>query len=74
MREKKRYLVLPSFPKSIPDGAEFLFQDEHGYVFRATLKATEILRSEAIFISGSMKKLKGRPKVLNQRSNHSRMG
>jgi hypothetical protein len=74
MRNKKRYLILSRFPRSIPEGAEFLFQDEQGYVFRASLKATEILRSEAIFISGSMKKLKGRPKMLNQRSKHLKVG
>jgi len=74
MRNKKRYLVLSAFPRALPEGAEFLFQDDQGYVFRVSLKATEILRSEAVFISGSIKKLKVRPKVLNQSSKHSKVG
>jgi len=74
MRKKKRYLVLPSLPISCPEDAEFLFQEEQGYVFRASLKATEVLRAEANFVSGSIKKLKRRPKVLNLRSKKSRMG
>ena len=71
MRTKKRYLVLPRYPATLPDGVEFLFQDNRGYVFRASLKATEILRPEADFISGSMKKVKARPKGLNQGTNHT---
>ena len=74
MRSKKRYLLLSTFPKSIPEDVDFLYQDEHGYVFRASLKATEALRSEAVFISGSMKKLRERAKVLNQRSKPSKVG
>ncbi|HVB11639.1 MAG TPA: hypothetical protein VNE86_00800 [Nitrososphaerales archaeon] len=50
----------------MPDGAKFLFQNERGYVIKADLRSTEVLRKDAVLISGSIRKLK-QPKLLNRR-------
>ena len=69
MRNKKRNVVLESFPEKIPAEVEFLYQDKSGFVFRASPRAAESLKSDAVFVSGSMKKIKTRAKGLNPRPN-----
>jgi hypothetical protein len=66
MKTKKRYLLMKTMPKDLPPGAKFLFQNEFGFVVKADLRTSEILRAEAILISGSIRRLK-HPKVLNPR-------
>ena len=66
MKLKKRYLLMKSLPTELPYDAKFLFQNEYGFVIKASLKTTEILRKDAILISGSIKNLK-HPKALNSR-------
>lgn len=59
-RRKKRYVLLNSYPETIPENTDFLYQDSHGFLFKTTLHGAEQLREQAIFVSGSMKKLKKR--------------
>jgi hypothetical protein len=59
MRRKKRYAVFRSIPEDLPSDAEFLFQNERGYVFRMDPKTSERLRKTADLISGSIWKVKG---------------
>ncbi|MGI0092352.1 MAG: hypothetical protein ACREBS_11650 [Nitrososphaerales archaeon] len=58
MRAKKRYLLLHTLPKDLPKGSKFLFQNERGFVIKADLVATELLRKHAILVSGAIRKLK----------------
>jgi hypothetical protein len=58
MRQKKRYLLLRSFPSELPPNSKFLFQNSLGYVIKTDLEGAESLRSEALLISGSIWKLK----------------
>ncbi len=73
MRQKKRYILMKSFPQNLPEGSKFLFQNQWGFVFKADLKATESLRKDAVLISGSVRKLK-EPQVLNRRRAKSSTG
>jgi hypothetical protein len=59
VRRKKRYLIFPSYPKDLPGDAEFLFQNEHGYVFRMTATSAETMKKEAYLSSGAIRKIKG---------------
>jgi hypothetical protein len=68
MRQKKRYVLLKSYPTSLPPNTKFLFQNQRGFVFKTDLKGAETLRSSAKLISGSIWKLK-EPKPVNS-SNH----
>ncbi len=83
-RMKRRYVILRSYPRWVPEETDFLYQDSRGYVFKTTLRGAEELRPIALLISGSMKKLKtkeirGRrfsshPKGLNVREAQEKMG
>jgi hypothetical protein len=64
MRDKKRYVLLKTFPDQLPPNSKFLFQNARGFVVKADLKGAEILRKRAILISGSIWKLK-QPQLLN---------
>ena len=59
-RRKKRYVLLDSYPETIPTETDFLYQDSHGFLFKTTLHGAEQLRKQAILVSGSLKKLKKR--------------
>lgn len=67
MKVKKRYLLMKSLPDELPSDAKYLFQNEYGFVIKAGLESTKILRKDAILVSGSIKKLK-HPKALNSRT------
>lgn len=67
MKPKKRYVLLKSLPRELPVGSRFLFQNELGYVIKADLRSTNILRKEAMLVSGSIRKLK-HPQFLNRRT------
>jgi hypothetical protein len=58
MKRKKRYAIFRSVPENIPQEAEFLFQNESGYVFRMDPKTAEKIRKNADLISGSIRKVK----------------
>ncbi len=58
MRRKKRYAIFRSVPENLPPDAEFLFQNERGYVFRMDPKTAEQIRKKADLISGSISKVK----------------
>ena len=64
MKVKKRYLLMKHMPVELPSDAKYLFQNEFGFVIKAGLESTEILRKDAILVSGSIRKLK-HPKALN---------
>jgi hypothetical protein len=64
MRAKKRYLLLKNHHIDLPTGARYLFQNQLGYVVKADLEATKLLKKDATLISGSIRKLK-HPKALN---------
>jgi hypothetical protein len=63
MRAKKRYVLLKNFPKQMPANSKFLFQNSRGFIVKTDLKGADLLRKEAILISGSVWKLK-QPKLL----------
>jgi hypothetical protein len=58
MRRKKRYVLTRRYPRFLPDDAEFLFQDETGFVFRTSILGAERLRPEALLVTGTMKSLR----------------
>lgn len=68
MRRKKRYLIFRVVPSDLPPSAEFLFQNEWGFVFRMDTKTAESLRKSAAMISGSIRKLKSRPSTTRKSS------
>lgn len=67
MRQKKRYVLLREYPEEVPNNSKFLFQNSSGYVFKTDLKGAELLRKNAIMISGSIWKVKSHPKALYPR-------
>ena len=73
MRAKKRYVLLKNYPKQMPENSKFLFQNSRGFVVKADLKGAEMLRKDAILISGSVWKLK-QPKVLYSKKDSSNVG
>jgi len=64
MRAKKRYVLLKSFPRELPPNSKFLFQNRRGFIVKTDLRGAELLRKEAVLISGSVWKLK-EPQLLN---------
>jgi hypothetical protein len=58
MRQKKRYILLKDYPEELPENSKFLFQNSLGYVIKTDLKGAELLRKDALQISGSIWKLK----------------
>jgi hypothetical protein len=59
MRAKKRYILTRTYPRNLPDGCEFLYQDRTGFVFKVPLEAIDDLSSsEVILKSGSVRKIK----------------
>ncbi len=67
MRQKKRYVLLKSYPAELPENSKFLFQNSSGYIFKTDLKGARVLRKDAVLISGSIWKLKAHPKLLYPR-------
>lgn len=66
MRQKKRYMLFDSLPKQLPEGAEFLFQNNSGYVIKADLRTAHQIKQNCSLVSGSIRRLK-HPKLLNRR-------
>lgn len=59
MRPKKRYVLTTDFPRKLPEGWNFLYQDSGGYVFKVSLDALESLEGEwIVFKSGAIRKIK----------------
>ncbi|MDG6996295.1 MAG: hypothetical protein JRN52_10265 [Nitrososphaerota archaeon] len=73
MRQKKRYLLLKSLPQDLPSSVKFLFQNEFGYVVKADLKTAQLLKADAILVSGCIQNVK-HPQGLNRRKSHDNIG
>jgi hypothetical protein len=73
VKQKKRYILLKSLPTDLPKNAKFLFQNERGYVVKTDPKTAEIMKHEAVLVSGCIKNVK-HPKVLNRRNANSNVG
>ena len=73
MRAKKRYVLLLSYPKQMPENSKFLFQNSRGFVIKTDLKGAEKLKKDAILISGSVWKLK-QPKPLYPKKQQGNVG
>ncbi len=74
MRQKKRYILLKNYPEELPENSKFLFQNSFGYVIKTDLKGAELLRKDAVRISGSIWKLKDHPKLLYPRKTGKKVG
>jgi hypothetical protein len=76
MRSKKRYVLVKSFPREMPEDSKFLFQNERGFIIKTDMKGAELLRPNALLISGSIWKLKTerQPKVLYSRKVQKKNG
>jgi hypothetical protein len=64
MRAKKRYILLKNYPMELPPNSKFLFQNRRGFVVKTTIEGAQILKKQAILVSGSIWKLK-EPQLLN---------
>jgi hypothetical protein len=58
LRKKKRYALLKTVPLKLLKKAEFIFQNEQGFVYRVDPKTAESLRAYALVLSGSIRKIK----------------
>jgi len=75
VRPKKRYVLLNTYPQHLPQNSKFLFQNSRGYVIKTDLNGADLLRKEALLISGSIWKLKTvQPKVLYPRKAQKKNG
>jgi hypothetical protein len=73
MRDKKRYVLLRDFPSELPPKSKFLFQNSRGFIVKTDLRGAQLLKSEAVLISGSIWKLK-EPQLLNPSKKKKTLG
>jgi hypothetical protein len=64
MRAKKRYVLLKNYPQQLPPNSKFLFQNRRGFVVKTTIEGAQLLKKQALLVSGSIWKLKD-PQLLN---------
>ena len=58
MRRKKRYALLKNIANELDERYEFIFQTKDGYTYKVDPKTAANLRSRALLISGSIRKIK----------------
>ncbi len=59
MKRKKRYVLLKDPSPALAEGGKILFRSKDGYVVKVSIKCAEHLRPRALYITGSIRKLKG---------------